>query len=221
LPACCLAAFCGAVVPLWAATNSGSDDELLKLSPPHGELPPTVWEQYGASALVAAVALVALAAFVAWWWRRPKPPVVLPIEVQTRQELAGLQPCKEDGRTLSQVSRALRRYVVAAFDLPPDELVTSEFSRLLAGHERVGPELAAAVGEFLSRCDEHKFAPPRSPAPMEWDSASSLSSPTGRMPVPPGAVARALELVELGEARRARLREMATAAAAGQSTQPA
>ncbi len=112
----------------------------------------------------------------------------------------------------------LRRYVVAAFELPPDELVTSEFCRLLAGHERIGPELAAAVGEFLRRCDEHKFAPPHSPTPMEWDSASSLSSPTGRMPGPPGAAARALELVELGEARRAQWRETATA---GQSTQRA
>ena len=221
LQACCLAAFCCAVTPLWGATNSESEDEILKLSPPHGELPPTLWEQYGAWTLLAAVVLVALASFVAWWWLRPKPPVVVPIEVRARQELAVFQQRNEDGRTLSQVSRVLRRYVVAAFELPPDELVTSEFCRLLAGHERIGPELAAAVGEFLRRCDEHKFAPPHSPTPMEWDSASSLSSPAGRMPVPPGAAARALELVELGEARRAQVRETATAAAAGPSTQRA
>ena len=211
LPACCLAAFCGAVMPLWGATNSESENEILKLSPPHGELPPTLWEQYGAWTLLAAVVLLALVSFVAWWWLRPEPSVVVPIEVQARQELAVLQQRNEDGSTLSQVSRVLRRYVVAAFALPADELVTSEFSRVLANHEKIGPELAEAVGEFLRRCDEHKFAPPRSPTPMEWDSASSLSSPTGRMPGPPGAAARALELVEIGEARRTQLRAMETA----------
>ncbi|HEU0037969.1 MAG TPA: DUF4381 family protein [Verrucomicrobiae bacterium] len=164
----------------------------MKLSPPHGELPPTFWEQYGAWTLLAAVVLLALASFVAWWWLRPEPPVVVPIEVRARQELAVLQQRNEDGRTLSQVSRVLRRYVVAAFELAPDELVTSEFSRLLASHEKIGPELAAAIGEFLRRCDEHKFAPPRSPTPI-------------------GAAARALELVDLGEARRTQLRAMETA----------
>jgi hypothetical protein len=96
----------------------------------------------------------------------------------------------------------LRHYVVAAFELPSNELVTSEFLRVLAGHEKIGPELAAAVGEFLRRCDEHKFAPFRPPAPL-------------------GAAARAQELVELGEVRRAQLREVATAMASGQPPQRA
>ena len=196
----CLAAFCCAIVPLRGATNSEGEDAILKLSPPHAELPASFWEQYGAWTFLAAVVLLAMASFLVWWWLRPKPPVVVPIEVRARQELAVLQQRNEDGKTLSQVSRVLRRYVVAAFELPADELVTSEFCRVLANHEKIGTELAAAVGEFLRRCDEHKFAPPRSPTPM-------------------GAAARALELVELGEARRARLRETAPAAAAGQSTQ--
>jgi hypothetical protein len=114
------------------------------------------------------------------------------VAVQARQELAVLQQHSEDGKTLSHISRVLRRYVVATFELPSDELVTSEFSRVLAGHEKIGPELAAAVGEFLRRCDEHKFAPFRPSAPL-------------------GAAARARELVELGEVRRAQLRTMETA----------
>ncbi len=109
LPVCCLAAFWCAVVPLWGATNSEGEDEILKLSPPHAELPPSFWEQYGAWTLLAAVVLVALAAFVAWWWLRPNPPVVVPIEVRARQDLAVLQQRNEDGRTLSQVSRVLRQ----------------------------------------------------------------------------------------------------------------
>ena len=199
---CCLAAFCCAVMALRSATNSENGDEILKLNPPHPELPPTFWEQYGAWALLATIALLALASFVVWKWLRPKPPAVLPIEVQARQELAVLRQRSEDGQTLSQVSRVLRHYVVAAFELPSNELVTSEFLRVLAGHEKIGPELAAAVGEFLRRCDEHKFAPFRPPAPL-------------------GAAARAQELVELGEVRRAQLREVATAMASGQPPQRA
>jgi hypothetical protein len=187
---------------VFAATNSGQADEDLMLSPPHPELSPTFWEQYGAWAVLATVALLALASFAVWWWLRPKPPIVVPIAVQARRELAVLGQRSEDGQTLSLVSRVVRRYVVAAFELPSDELVTSEFSRVLAGHEKIGPELAAAVGEFLRRCDEHKFAPFSPPAPL-------------------GAAARALELVELGEVRHAQLREVATGVAAGQPPQRA
>jgi hypothetical protein len=127
---------------------------------------------------------------------------VLPIELQARQELAALRQRSEDGRMVSQVSRVMRRYVVTAFELPPDELTTSEFCRALGGDQKIGPELAAAVGEFLRRCDEVKFAPSSSPRQM-------------------GAAIRALELIELGEARRAQLREMATAVTAIQPVQRA
>jgi hypothetical protein len=168
----------------------------LVLSPPHPELPPTIWEQYGAWLILAAVALLALASFAVWWWLRPKPPVVLPPEVAARQELEALRRRTEDGKMLSEASRVLRRYVAAAFELPPAEFTTSEFFQTLASNKKIGSNLAAAVGEFLRRCDELKFGP-------------SISLP------PMGAVARALELVERGEARRAQLRQTATAAATG------
>ncbi len=181
---------------LRAATNSDDSADLLVLSPPHPELPPTIWEQYGAWLVVAAVALLALASFAVWWCLRPKPPVVLPPEVAARQELEALRQRTEDGKMLSEVSRVLRRYVAAAFELPRDEFTTSEFGRTLAGNEKIGSDLAVAVGEFLRRCDELKFGPSISPTPM-------------------GAAAHALELVKRGEARRAQLRQTATAAAAG------
>jgi hypothetical protein len=146
--------------------------------------------------------LLGLTSFAVWWCLRPKPPIALPIEVEARRELSALRQRTEDGRTLSEVSRVLRRYVVAVFELPSDEFVTSEFAHVLASNEKVGPELAAVVGEFLRLCDEHKFA-----------SLNPL--------VPMGAAARALELVELGEARRARLREMTTVATPSQAAQRA
>jgi len=187
---------------LCAATNSPPDEETLVLHPPHAELPPLFWEQYGVWIVLGAVLLLAITALVIWLLLRPKTPVVVPVEVQARQELETLRHRTEDGRTVSEVSRVLRRFVAAAFDLPPDEFTTSEFCRLLADHEKIGPELSVAVGEFLRRCDEHKFAPLSSPAPT-------------------GAADRALELVELGEDRRARLRQMATATAATQTAQRA
>ena len=104
---------------LRAATNSDDSPDLVVLSPPHPEMPPTFWEQHGAWLIVAAVALLALASLAVWWWLRPKPPVVLPPEVAARQELEVLRRRTEDGKMISEVSRVLRRYVAAAFELPP------------------------------------------------------------------------------------------------------
>jgi hypothetical protein len=149
--------------------------------------------------VVVAVLLVVFVGVLAWWILRPRPSIPVPIEIQSRKDLEALRQRSEDGRLLSQVSRELRRYVVGAFALPPDELTTTEFCRVIAAHERLGPDLAAQVAEFLRRCDELKFAPASSPTPM-------------------GAAARALELVELGESRRAHLRKVEAAA---NSAQPA
>lgn len=175
-----------------AATNSAREDDPFKLSPPHAELPPTFWEQYGTWIVVAAVVVLVLVGTALWWLLRPRPSIPVPIEVSSRKELEALRQRKEDGQVLSQISRVLRRYVVGAFTLPPDELTTSEFCRAIVSHENIGADLAARVGEFLRQCDELKFAPAGSPMPI-------------------GAAARALELVELGEARRAWLRQQQTA----------
>ena len=84
---------------------------------------------------------------------------------------------------LSQISQALRRYLINTFWLPPHEMTTCDFCRLLAAHERIGPALAEVLGEFLRACDERKFAPATTSPPL-------------------GAAGRALELVELVEAAR-------------------
>jgi len=98
---------------------------------------------------------------------------------------------------LSRISQILRRYVGAAFALPPGEMTTADFCRAIAGHERLGAELSATLGDFLRRCDERKFAP-AAPRP-------SL-----------GAAAQALKIVELAEVRRAQLRQADEAQAAPQ-----
>lgn len=202
-----LRSFCGYTVwlmpllfaasTLLAATDAAREDDLFRLSPPHAELPPSFWEQYGTWFVIAALFLLALVAAVLWFILRPKPSIPVPIEVSSRKELEALRQRKEDGQVLSQISRVLRRYVVGAFALPPDELTTSEFCRVIADHEKIGPDLAARVGEFLRQCDELKFAPPGVPLPI-------------------GAAARALELIELGEARRAHLRKLEAEAATAQ-----
>jgi len=121
-----------------------------------------------------------------WWLRRPRPAVVVPPETQARQELESLRQQGEDGAVLSRVSQIVRRYVSAAFGLPPGEMTTADFCRAIANHEQLGSELSAVLGDFLRQCDERKFAPP---APMP-----AL-----------GAVAESLKLIELAETRRAAL----------------
>jgi hypothetical protein len=190
-------ALCSAATALRAATNAGRQEDLFKLNPPHAELPPLFWELHGTSAVLGAALLLAVAIAVVWWLVRPKPPIPVPIEILSRKELEALRQRSEDGQVLSQVSRVLRRYVAGVFNLPPDELTTSEFCRAIASHEGIGPDLAARVGDFLRQCDKLKFAPAGSPTPM-------------------GAAGRALELVELGEARRSHLRKLAAAAHAAQ-----
>lgn len=176
-----------AVEPLLAATNSSTPVGKPFLLPPHPELPPPFWEQHGLWVALAGLVLFALAALAAWRRWRPKPPVVIPIEVQTRRELEQLRGQPEDGRALSQVSRSLRHYLAVAFELAPEELTTSEFCRAAEASDKVGPDLAAQAGEFLRRCDELKFSPTASPRALD-------------------AAAHALELVERGEARRAQWR---------------
>ena len=92
-----------------------------------------------------------------------------------------------------EVSRIFRRYIVFAFNLPPDELTTAELSRTLQSLPQAEPALAAEIGEFLRQCDEDKFSPPA-------------------MPPHVGVATRALALLEKVEARRRQLLEKQTAA---------
>jgi hypothetical protein len=133
--------------------------------------------------VILGVLSLALVGAVAWLLTRPKPPVVVPPEVQARQALELLRQQPEDGALLSCISQILRRYVIAAFELPPGELTTTEFCRAIAGHGQIGSELSTALSEFLRQCDQRKFSP-SAPAP------------------PLGAAAQALKLIDQAQTRR-------------------
>jgi hypothetical protein len=165
-----------------AASGEGSDTDLV-LSPPQGLMPPTFWERFGWPLSIACLLCLIGAGVLLWLLTRPRPPVVVPPAWEARRMLQLLLKRPEDGAVLSQISQALRRYVAAAFNLPPGEFNTAEFNRLIEGHERIGDELSRSLREFLRECDERKFAP---------------------VAVPPviGSVARALRLLETAEARR-------------------
>ena len=168
-----------------------STNDVPPLLPALPEIPPTLWEQHGLLIVVLGVFALALISAAIWWLLQPKAPVPVPIEIQTRNELELLRYPTESGKIISQVSQVLKRYVAVAFELPAGEMTTSEFSRAVAGSEKVGGELAASVSEFLRQCDEQKFSP--------------------AVGVQASACSRAMELVEQGEARRAELRQVAKA----------
>jgi hypothetical protein len=180
-----------AAFPTFAATNiSAGDDELSKLRPPRAEIPPTFWERNSIWIIIGSLVFLAFIGIIIWIVTRPKPPIIVPPEVRAKQALALLSSKPEDGLVLSQVSQILRHYIAEAFGFPPGELTTTEFCRLMASHERIGPELATRISEFLHQCDERKFMPTPPNTPMT-------------------AIATALKLVETAQARLAELRRRA------------
>jgi hypothetical protein len=186
-------------VPLaFAATNSTSSDSIPPLRPPHPEIPPDFWEQHGWWVVLGGLLALALVGAAVWLLTRPKPPVVVPPEIEARHALEALRHQAEDGLLLSRVSQILRRYVAARFSLPPEQLTTTEFCRALAANEQIGPELSGTFADFLRLSDQRKFAP--------------------AAPLPPlGAVAQALKLIDEAEARRTALAQ-ATVQSAADST---
>jgi hypothetical protein len=179
-----------AAQPLFAATNSPAPEDIPSLRPPHAELPPSFWEQYGTWVILLGALLLALAGVAVWLLARPKAPVLVPPEVTARKALEPLRQQPKDGALLSRVSQILHQYITAAFGLPPEELTTAEFCRAITGHPLIGPELSAALSAFLRLCDQDKFSPPA--------------------PVPPlSAVAQALRLIDQTQARLAALAQAA------------
>ncbi len=164
-------------LPLFAQASTNA---LPALAPPDGEIPPTFWERHGTIILAGGIALIVLTVLILWKLLQPKPPVILPPAVLAREALTKLLNQPEDGRLLSEVSQILRRYVIAAFELPAAELTTTEFCAALAASEKIGTEPAQAISDFLRACDERKFSTSPAAAPLN-------------------AATRALEIVTLVE----------------------
>ncbi|HXP60208.1 MAG TPA: hypothetical protein VN829_06935 [Dongiaceae bacterium] len=173
---------------LRAATNV--TDAIPPLRPPRGELPPGFWEEHGALTVAGALLALVLLGVAGWLLTRRKPVAGPAPDTLARRALEPLRRQPEGGAVLSRVSQTLRLYLTAAFGLPPEELTSTEFCRLLRENPGVGPELSAGIGEFLRRCEERKFAP--------LDPQPAL-----------GAVQRAFEFIEAAERRLAQLRQAA------------
>jgi hypothetical protein len=170
------------------AKNSELSDEIPPLKPPRGEIPAGFWEQNRLLVTAAAVATLCVAALTIRFLARKKQSEPIPPEIEARTALEAFHGKTENGHTISEISRVVRRYFVAAFDLPQQELTTAEFARVTLASESIGADLAERVGKFLRDCDQRKFA---------LESA----------PQPPSVLAAATSLIDLGEERREYLRK--------------
>jgi Domain of unknown function (DUF4381) len=195
-------AFLFGPLSLLGAQGPGLLGENLLPGKPRGEIPPGFWEQNGFWVLLIGAVALAAAGIVAWYLTRPKPAIVVSPEAEARRRLKELHERPEDGTVLSTISQILRRYLAAAFSLPPDEMTTAEFCRAIENQERIGPDLSGAIGRLLRQWDKRKFAP----------------APTGPAL---DATVEALALIDLAEARLARLREAAEKHAAMAQAAPA
>ena len=180
-----IASFC--LLPFASSALAQSNTNTLpSLAPAYGELKPTFWEQHHIVVLVGSIVLILLAGMIIWLLLRPRPPVPVPPETLARETFEKLRPQPENGKVLSEISHALRSYVVAAFGFPAGEYTTAEFSAALVKTDKIAADQAGLISCFLRECDERKFAP---------------SNPSN----PLNAAERALEIVSNLEKQRASL----------------
>ncbi len=161
-------------LPLCAQTSTNA---LPALAPAYGEMPPTFWEQHETAMIVGGFAILAFGISVfardasarnsrsfcrRKFWRA--------------QALAKLLRQPEDGKLLSEVSQILRRYLIAAFELPPVEMTTAEFCAALAANEKIGdgtwpnpfPIFCASATSEIFHLARRRAAQRRQPARWNW-----------------------------------------------------
>lgn len=150
----------------FSAFADSSTNALPSLAPAYGQIPPTFWDQHGTAIIIGSLALLAVVSVVVWKLLQPKPPAVVPPEIVARLALNKLQKEPESGKVLSETSQILHRYVTTAFQLPTEELTTTEFYLALASNSQIPLELGENISRFLRECDERKFSPATNEAPM-------------------------------------------------------
>lgn len=148
------------------AFGQSATNALPTLLPPYGQMPPTFWEQHRTAVLVGSFVLLALVSAVVLKILKQRPPPVLPPVTIAGEALAKCGTRPEDGKALTEVSHVLRRYVCATLGFPLGEFTTAEFCRELERNEKLTPELTRAIADFLHACDERKFSPAISSAPL-------------------------------------------------------
>jgi hypothetical protein len=173
--------FLAACLSFVCCATFAAEEDIPKLRPPHDELQPSFWELHGWWTIAGVVLILAVLALFIAWLRRPKLQDITPPEILARRALENLRGWVEDAALVAEVTRILRRYILLASGLAPDELTTTEIRGVLQHSAQATPDLAAAITDFLLECDERKFAP-------------------GPPPPQNGVVDRALALLEKIEA---------------------
>ena len=158
--------------------------EIPELLPMREEITPTFIEEHGWWPVIGmAAGVIVVAVIVTLLLRRKKAAEIIPADVIARRALEPLRGRAEDTALVQAVSAIVRRYVLAVFIPAHDELTTDELVRVLKDDARVKAETRTALAEFLKYCDVQKFAP-------------------AQLPMTPGLVDQALELVRRFEADR-------------------
>jgi len=178
-----------------AAARAADTNALSLLAPAYGEMPMPFWEHYGLAISVAGLAFLLVAGLLAWLMLLPTPPLVPAPEAVARAALAKLQGRPETGAALSELSQILRRYIGTAFKLSAGEPTTTEFLALISHHEKIGPELAQKLADFMRECDERKFSTAVATTPLDGVNRAqqliALAEQRRRQPTPAPATAAA------------------------------
>lgn len=151
----------------------------VDLRPPKGPLAwaPTVPRWVWVLALVAVLAAGLAGAAVLWLRRRPAPPPPPPPPPH-RAALADLERLRQSGAieagqaeyVFVELSRIVRVYIEARFELRAPERTTEEFLREAADSGRLSTDQQDRLRAFLQACDLVKFARAE-PSPNEMREA--------------------------------------------------
>lgn len=143
-----------------------------------------------------ALALIALAAMIAYWIRKrrrpeakPVAPSVPPHQEARRRLEAALRLISDPKPFCVAVSDALRWYLEQRFELRAPERTTEEFLEELRVSDLLNGEQKEVLAEFLQRCDLVKFArlePNESELLRLHDTAARLVDETSLIPADTG-----------------------------------
>ncbi len=186
------------VVRACAATNDlASPDDIPPLRPPKPEIAPGFWEQHGLWVLLGGIVA---ATAIALLWRvlsRPNPPAIAAPADAARTALRALDAAPEDVALWAAISGILRRYFIAALDLPQAELTNSELCRVLRSHPKVISDLSSAVTDLLTGLEHRRFGD-RESASVPSDEQGRSGAHTDTLPKLT-VVERALALIDQTE----------------------
>ena len=145
-----------------AAFGAIKTEPIPDLRPPRPELPASAEKDNRLPWLLGGVGLAVIAVALCWPRRKPFVAPPPPFDVAQR-ELAALR-ADSSLATPAAVSAIVRRYAVAAFDLPGSGVTAEEVASELVMRRSCPSELANAAWQFLAECDVAKFAPGTSSA---------------------------------------------------------